>query len=97
MRIFYRTEVELAAAGMPYTESLRGDWPGISTFLRVGNDVFHTYSTFGRGIEEFHNGNNYLDLTALGRQEAWEAKGRAAPLGLHVGGPNMRLLDDYDT
>ena len=30
----------------------------------------------------------YLDLTALGRQEAWEEpKGRAVPLGLQVGGP----------
>ena len=64
----------------------------------VGDDVFHTYSAFGRGIEEFHNGNNHLDLTALGRQEAWEEpKGRAVPLGLHVGGPAMRLPDEYDT
>ena len=59
--------------------------------------VYHTYSTFGRGIEEFHNGYPYLDLTALGRQEAREEpQGRAAPLGLHVGGPSMRLPDEYD-
>jgi predicted dithiol-disulfide oxidoreductase (DUF899 family) len=69
-----------------------------SAFLRVGDKVFHTYSTFGRGIEEFHNGYHYLDLTALGRQEAWEEpKGRAVPLGLAVGGPNMRFPDEYDT
>jgi predicted dithiol-disulfide oxidoreductase (DUF899 family) len=97
VQIFYRTEAELAAAGTPYTPSLRGDWPGVSAFLRVGDEVFHTYSAFGRGIEEFHNGDNYLDLTALGRQEAWEEpKGRATPLGLHVGGPSMRLPDEYD-
>ena len=43
------------------------------------------------------NGGNYLDLTALGRHEAWEEpKGRATPLGLHVDGPNMRLPDKYD-
>jgi predicted dithiol-disulfide oxidoreductase (DUF899 family) len=97
VQIFYRTEAELAAAGTPYTQSMRGDWPGISTFLRVGDEVFHTYSTFGRGIEEFHNGYNYLDLTALGRQEAWEEpKGRAARLSLEVGGPNIRLPDEYD-
>jgi predicted dithiol-disulfide oxidoreductase (DUF899 family) len=96
VQIFYRTEAELAAAGTPYTPSLRGDWPGISAFLRVGDEVFHTYSAFGRGIEEFHNGDNYLDLTALGRQEAWEEpKGRATPLGLYVSGPNMRLPDEY--
>ncbi|MFZ0041809.1 MAG: DUF899 domain-containing protein [Solirubrobacteraceae bacterium] len=98
VRIFFRSEAELAAAGMPYTESMRGDWPGISTFLHVDNEIFHTYSTFGRGIEEFHNGDHYLDLTALGRQEAWEEpKGRATPLGLQVGGPNMRLPDEYET
>ena len=71
--------------------------PGISAFLRVGDEVFHTYSTFGRGIEEFHNGYHYLDLTALGRQEEWEEpQGRAMPLGLQVGGPRMRVPDEYD-
>ena len=104
VRLHFRTEAELAEAGTPWTggpwtESMRGaELPGISAFLRVGEQVFHTYSTYGRGIEEFHNGYQYLDLTALGRQEAWEEpKGRAVPLGLHVGGPNMRPPDEYDT
>ena len=97
--LYFRTEAELAEAGTPWSESMRGEeLPGISAFLRVGEEVFHTYSTFGRGIDEFHNGYPYLDLTALGRQEAWEEpKGRAVPLGLHVGGPAMRLPDEYDT
>ncbi|WP_432585159.1 DUF899 domain-containing protein [Streptomyces sp. HD1123-B1] len=96
VQVFHRGEAELAEAGTPWTESMRGDWPGLSAFLRVGDEVFHTYSTFGRGIEEFHNGYPYLDLTALGRQEAWEEpKGRAHPLGLQVGGPAMRLPDEY--
>lgn len=49
-----------------------GEQPGMSCFLRVGDDVFHTYSSFGRGAE--WNGGSYalLDLTALGRQEDWE-------------------------
>jgi predicted dithiol-disulfide oxidoreductase (DUF899 family) len=77
---------------------MRGDYPGISAFLRVGDEVFHTYSTFGRGIEEFHYGIPYLDLTALGRQEPWEQpEGRAIPLGLHAGGPRLRFPDEYDT
>jgi len=102
--LHFRTEAELSVAGTPWTggawtESMRGEeLPGISAFLRVEEDVFLTYSTDGRGIEEFHNSYHYLDLTALGRQEAWEEpKGRATPLGLQVGGPNMRLLDEYDT
>jgi predicted dithiol-disulfide oxidoreductase (DUF899 family) len=104
VQLHFRTEAELAEAGTPWTggpwtESMRGsELPGISAFLRVGDEVFHTYSTYGRGIEEFHNGYPYLDLTALGRQEAWEEpRGRATPLGLHVGGPAMRVPDRYDT
>ncbi|GIE98599.1 DUF899 domain-containing protein [Paractinoplanes rishiriensis] len=99
----FRTAEELTANGTPWTG---GPWtpdmngselPGISAFLRVGDEVFHTYSTYGRGIEEFHNAYPYLDLTALGRQEVWEEpKGRAEPLGLQVGGPGMRLPDEYD-
>jgi predicted dithiol-disulfide oxidoreductase (DUF899 family) len=97
--LYFRTETELAEAGTPWTVSMRGEeMPGLSAFLRVGEEVFHTYSTYGRGIDEFHNGYQYLDLTALGRQEAWEEpKGRAVPLGLHVGGPAMRVPDEYDT
>jgi predicted dithiol-disulfide oxidoreductase (DUF899 family) len=97
--VYLRTEAELAQAGTPWTADERGtEVPGISAFLQVDGEVFHTYSTFGRGIEEFHNGYQYLDLTALGRQEAWEEpKGRAEPLGLQVGGPNMRLPDQYGT
>ncbi|WP_238010026.1 DUF899 domain-containing protein [Dactylosporangium sp. AC04546] len=100
--LHFRTEAELREHGVPWTG---GPWtpgmngaemPGISAFLRVGDEVFHTYSTFGRGIEEFHNGYRYLDLTALGRQEPWEEpKGRAEPLGMQVGGPGMRLPDEY--
>jgi predicted dithiol-disulfide oxidoreductase (DUF899 family) len=102
--LHFRTEAELAEAGTPWTG---GPWearmngeeiPGISAFLRVGDEAYHTYSTFGRGIEEFHNAYHHLDLTVLGRQEEWEEPtGRATPLGLQVGGPAMRLPDEYCT
>lgn len=101
--LHYRDEKELAVSGTPWTG---GPWsadmngtemPGISAFLRLGEDVYHTYSTFGRGIEQFHHGYPYLDLTALGRQEEWEEpRGRANSLGLQAGGPNLRLPDEYD-
>jgi predicted dithiol-disulfide oxidoreductase (DUF899 family) len=96
---YFRTEAELAEAGTPWTEEMRGEEvPGISAFLRVGDEVFHTYSTYGRGIDLFHNGYPYLDLTALGRQEEWEEPtGRATPLGLQLGGPAMRVPDEYDS
>jgi predicted dithiol-disulfide oxidoreductase (DUF899 family) len=46
--------------------------PGFSCFLREGDEVFHTYSTYGRGTDLIGNAYTLLDLTALGRQEDWE-------------------------
>ncbi len=54
------------------------EMPGTSYFLRDGDRVFHTYSTFARGAEQTGGSYYFLDLTALGRQEDWEEpKGRA--------------------
>jgi predicted dithiol-disulfide oxidoreductase (DUF899 family) len=53
--------------------------PGYSCFLRDGDRVFHTYSTYARGVEATGGSYGFLDLTALGRQEEWEEpKGRLA-------------------
>lgn len=43
--------------------------PGLSAFLREGDDVFHTYSTYARGLDTLLGAYNLLDLTALGRHE----------------------------
>jgi predicted dithiol-disulfide oxidoreductase (DUF899 family) len=52
--------------------------PGLSCFLRDGDQVFHTYSTWARGTDGLGGSYSLLDLTALGRQEDWEEpKGRA--------------------
>jgi predicted dithiol-disulfide oxidoreductase (DUF899 family) len=54
------------------------EMPGTSYFLRAGDEVFHTYSTFARGAEQTGGSYYFLDLTALGRQEDWEEpKGRS--------------------
>jgi predicted dithiol-disulfide oxidoreductase (DUF899 family) len=62
--------------------------PGTSYFLRDGDRIFHTYSTYARGAEQTGGSYYFLDLTALGRQEDWEEpKGRAsAP---HAGRPDF--------
>jgi predicted dithiol-disulfide oxidoreductase (DUF899 family) len=53
--------------------------PGRSSFLRVGDTVYHTYSVYARGLETIGGSYYMLDETALGRQEDWEEpKGRAA-------------------
>lgn len=44
-----------------------GDLPGLSVFLRDGTDIFHTYSTYSRGLDVLMGTYQYLDLTPLGR------------------------------
>ena len=45
------------------------EMPGISVFARNGEDVYHTYSTFSRGVDLMNGAYNYLDLTPKGRDE----------------------------
>jgi predicted dithiol-disulfide oxidoreductase (DUF899 family) len=48
-------------------------------FLREGDTVFHTYSSYARGAEWTGGSYAFLDLTPLGRQEDWgEPAGRSA-------------------
>ena len=44
--------------------------PGISVFARKGDDVFHSYSTYSRGLDLLNGAYNFLDLTPKGRDEA---------------------------
>ncbi|HEY7325024.1 MAG TPA: DUF899 domain-containing protein [Streptosporangiaceae bacterium] len=75
----YRSQQEWAAIDPDWLDLESTEVPGVSCFLRDGDDLYHTYSTFARGTELI-GGLTYplLDLTALGRQEEWEEpKGRA--------------------
>ena len=47
----------------------KGELPGLSAFLRQDDRLFHTYSTYQRGLDPFLNTYNLLDVTVLGRQE----------------------------
>ena len=49
-----------------------GEWHGTNAFLREDDRIFRTYLINARGDEQMGNTWNYLDITALGRQEAWE-------------------------
>ena len=71
------TPEEVATGKLQYNYS-DGQWahpheelPGISVFYRddAGN-VFHTYSTYGRGVEVMMGTYNMLDLVPRGRDEA---------------------------
>ena len=86
----YRTRAEYEQAGKG--SALDGDqpyeMPGTSYFLRDGERVFHTYSTFARGAEQTGGSYYFLDLTALGRQEGWEEpEGRAS--AAHAASPDF--------
>ncbi|NUO46334.1 MAG: DUF899 domain-containing protein [Streptomyces sp.] len=71
--------------------------PGLSCFLRERDRVFHTYSTFERGLDGLGSTTSLLDLTALGRQEEWEEpEGRASALGAPAGSERVRYHDEYD-
>jgi len=75
----FQTEEEAAADSEPVTESMEAH--GFSCFLRDGDRVFHTYSTYARGADQIGNAYSLLDLTAFGRSEKWEEpKGRAPRL-----------------
>jgi predicted dithiol-disulfide oxidoreductase (DUF899 family) len=76
----FRTAEEFRRLGQ--AEFVEGEqpfeMPGTSFFLRDGDTVFHTNSTYARGAEMTGGSYYFLDLTALGRQEDWEEpKGRA--------------------
>ncbi len=46
------------------------EMPGVSVFYRDrSGDVYHTYSTYSRGIDLLNGAYNYIDLTPKGRDE----------------------------
>ena len=67
-----------------------GELHGISAFLRRGDRVFHTYSSYARGTDMVNSTYQWLDLTARGRQEDWER-----PSG-RSDGPLMGWLRHHD-
>jgi predicted dithiol-disulfide oxidoreductase (DUF899 family) len=72
----YRAEPEIVSG-----DTTTAEVPGLSCFLRDGDDIFHTYSAYARGTDSLGGTYALLDLTALGRQEDWEEpKGRAPRL-----------------
>jgi predicted dithiol-disulfide oxidoreductase (DUF899 family) len=48
------------------------EWHGTNAFIRDGERIFRTYFIDSRGDEAMGSTWNYLDITALGRQEEWE-------------------------
>src|SRR6266567_102546 len=58
--------------------------PGVSVFLRDGGKIYHTYSTYARGLDLLNVAYNYLDIVPKGRDEE-----RDGPMGW------LRRRDEY--
>jgi predicted dithiol-disulfide oxidoreductase (DUF899 family) len=61
-----QTDSPLPGNGKPFERQ------GLSVFFRLDDEVFHTYSTYARGLEPLTDVNALLDSTPYGRQEDWE-------------------------
>ena len=55
------------------------EWHGHNAFFRDGSQVYRTYFINSRGDEAMGTVWSYLDMTALGRQEAWEDSPKGYP------------------
>jgi len=86
----YQDEAELKRMGQ--LDMIKGELPGASVFLRDGERVFHTYSTYARGLDMLMNAYHYLDLTPFGRGEGWDGMANVDGKGLNW----TRLHDQYD-
>ena len=68
---------EIDRERVPYNYTLQSfgatEGPGISVFFRDdAGVVYHTYSTYGRGLDLLNGAYNYLDLLPKGRDEGDE-------------------------
>ncbi|MBD2463615.1 DUF899 domain-containing protein [Oscillatoria sp. FACHB-1407] len=66
----YRDKAELERLNGPNV--MQGESHGLSVFFRLDDDVFHTYSTYARGVESLTDSYSLLDMTPYGRQEDFE-------------------------
>jgi predicted dithiol-disulfide oxidoreductase (DUF899 family) len=87
------TEAEIAAGRIDYNfgtivtdpRYIDRELPGVSVFCKdAAGQVFHTYSTYARGLDALLGANHYLDITPEGRNDA-----------AHPNWPRRR--DEYDT
>lgn len=65
-----KDHVSRTDAGFTSVHISAGEGHGISVFRRDAEDaIFHTYSTYGRGVDPLMGAHAFLDLTPKGRNE----------------------------
>jgi predicted dithiol-disulfide oxidoreductase (DUF899 family) len=62
--------VEFAASCGVDAATFRRDRPGMSAFVREDGDIYHTYSTYARGLDGLWGAYQWLDRAPKGRNEA---------------------------
>jgi predicted dithiol-disulfide oxidoreductase (DUF899 family) len=50
-------------------EWVMSEAPGISVFLKDDSKIYHTYSTYARGLDMLNVAYHYMDLVPKGRDE----------------------------
>lgn len=66
----YRSKAELVERGEDFFT--QGEGHGMSVFFKDGDEIFHTYSSYGRGVENVGTAYGLLDRTPYGRQQDFE-------------------------
>jgi predicted dithiol-disulfide oxidoreductase (DUF899 family) len=61
---FHSKEQMIANEAPNQTE---GEAHGLSVFFRLNDNVYHTYSTYARGVESLTDSYSLLDVTPYGR------------------------------
>ncbi len=51
-------------------ETYARERPGLSTFIREDETIYHTYSTYARGLDALWSAYQWIDRTPLGRNES---------------------------
>ena len=70
---FTEEEMKSKTGYYNYTEEhhlAREELPGMSVFASEDGEVFHSYSSYGRGIDMLNGAYHYLDTVPKGRDEA---------------------------
>lgn len=76
----FRNQEELDKAGK---RAWKGDVPGYSVFLKQDGEIYHTYSTWERGLEKTLPTLMLLDMTPLGRGAMPYGPGEFKPGGVY--------------
>ena len=68
---FSRKEISEGSADYNYEidKARLEELPGLSVFARDGDDVFHCYSTYARGLDPYNTTYQLLDIVPRGRDE----------------------------